>query len=76
MRSGDRYEQECQPEFGQTVFCRYTGTLVHRNFWGGLGLFLNSRNLRKDLVSSRVNISGKVLDLVTPWNGVAAGRRR
>jgi len=22
VRSGDRYEQECQPEFGQTVFCR------------------------------------------------------
>ena len=52
---------------------RYTGTL---KFLGRLGLFLNSRNLRKDLVSSRVNISGKVLDLVTPWNGVAAGRRR
>ena len=75
MRSGDRYEQECQPEFGQTVFCRYTGTL---KFLGRLGLFLNSRNLRKrkDLVSSKVKLSGKVLDLVTPWNGVAAGRRR
>ena len=54
---------------------QYTGTL---KFLGRLGLFLNSRNLRKrkDLVSSRDKLSGKVLDLVTPWNGVAAGRRR
>ena len=22
VRSGDRYEQECDPEFGQAVFCR------------------------------------------------------
>ena len=50
MRSGDRYEQECQPEFGQTVFCRYTGTLKctgTQKFLGRFGIIFELKKLKK-----------------------------
>ena len=54
MRSGDRYEQECQPEFGQTVFCRYTGTLKctgTQKFLGRFGIIFELKKPKKADVS-------------------------